>query len=199
MESNLEKDDFAVLTEKIAGIEPNSVCVVKSVQKNTLNVLAIGAQKHIQVPKNFLKYLDYKNTGEKSKNPDTKVCDRCFVLKPIENFDINQTDAKGRKTRRPSCIDCREIIDGIQLSGEERKKLEAKSPIGKISKCPICKKETIAGVTKWVMDHDHNTGLGRDWLCDSCNTGLGRFKDDIKTLESAIEYLKKHKNGSEGI
>ena len=86
----------------------------------------------------FLKYLDYKNTGEKSKNPDTKVCDRCFVLKPIENFDINQTDAKGRKTRRPSCIDCREIIDGIKLSGEERKKLEAKSPMGKISKCPIC-------------------------------------------------------------
>ena len=69
MESNLGKDDFAILTGKIADIEPNSVCVVESVQKDTINVFFQGAQKRFTVPKNLLKYLDYKNTGEKSKNP----------------------------------------------------------------------------------------------------------------------------------
>lgn len=53
-------------------------------------------------------------------------------------------------------------------------------------------KKTIPGLTsKVVLDHDHKTGKGRAWICDSCNTGLGRFKDDIELLESAIQYLKK--------
>jgi RNase P subunit RPR2 len=42
--------------------------------------------------------------------------------------------------------------------------------------CPICKKSSIPYVTaKLVIDHNHNTGNAREWICDSCNTGLGRF------------------------
>jgi len=53
---------------------------------------------------------------------------------------------------------------------------------------------TIVGITaNLVRDHDHETGKGREWICDSCNTGLGRFKDDTKFLERVIEYLKRHK------
>ena len=44
-----------------------------------------------------------------------------------------------------------------------------------------------------VLDHDHITGKPRAWICDSCNTGLGRFKDDIATIENAIKYLKDRK------
>ena len=43
-----------------------------------------------------------------------------------------------------------------------------------------------------VRDHDNITGKGREWICDSYNTGLGRFKDDIKLLQKAIDYLKKY-------
>ncbi|MDE0324591.1 MAG: endonuclease VII domain-containing protein [Candidatus Poribacteria bacterium] len=58
--------------------------------------------------------------------------------------------------------------------------------------CPICEKRTIVDVTaKIVADHDHDTGEGREWICDSCNTGLGRFKDNIAILETAIEYLRR--------
>ncbi len=64
----------------------------------------------------------------------------------------------------------------------------------KYFECPICGKGSIPGITaNLVIDHDHETGKARDWLCDSCNTGLGRFKDKIELLEIAIEYLKKHK------
>lgn len=59
--------------------------------------------------------------------------------------------------------------------------------------CPICQKTTIVEVTaNLVKDHDHHTGKGREWICDSCNTGLGRFKDDINLLKRAINYLKKY-------
>lgn len=52
-------------------------------------------------------------------------------------------------------------------------------------KCAICfEREGELGV-----DHNHVTGEVRGLLCDSCNNGIGRFKDDIKILASAIKYL----------
>nr|WP_269203404.1 endonuclease VII domain-containing protein [Helicobacter pylori] len=66
-------------------------------------------------------------------------------------------------------------------------------PKGSVFTCPICEKRSIVGVTaNLVRDHNHDTGLGREWICDSCNTGLGRFKDNPKFLEKVIEYLKKY-------
>jgi len=42
-----------------------------------------------------------------------------------------------------------------------------------------------------AIDHDHRTGAIRGLLCNSCNRGLGRFKDSIAILESALRYLKR--------
>jgi len=124
-----------------------------------------------------------------------KICNVCHVLKEdLVDFEINQTDAKGRKTTRPSCRDCRKQIDGVALKGAEKKKLDAIRP-QHFFICPICEKGSIPGVTaNLVRDHDHDTGKARDWLCDSCNTGLGRFKDNIEFIEKAISYLRKHSN-----
>jgi transcription elongation factor Elf1 len=82
----------------------------------------------------------------------------------------------------------------MQLS--EKKRMEdVKPPKNSVFTCPICEKRTIVGITaNLVRDHDHDTGLGREWICDSCNTGLGRFKDNINFLQKVIDYLKKFKN-----
>jgi transcription elongation factor Elf1 len=110
----------------------------------------------------------------------------------MKEFDINQTDAKGRKTTRPSCRICRVSIDGKRITMEESKRLNAIKPKD-IFTCPICGKKSIVGITaNLVKDHDHRTGKGREWICDSCNTGLGRFKDDISLFQRVINYLKKH-------
>lgn len=63
-------------------------------------------------------------------------------------------------------------------------------------KCAICgQPETQmrdGKVRALAVDHNHTTGKIRELLCSDCNTGIGKLKEDIKILQSAIEYLKQH-------
>lgn len=58
--------------------------------------------------------------------------------------------------------------------------------------CAICKSIPV----KACVDHDHETNEVRGILCHSCNVALGLFKDDIKVLEQAMEYLSGTNSGS---
>jgi len=53
--------------------------------------------------------------------------------------------------------------------------------------CDICGKSQIQSL---AIDPCHTLGVFRGFLCSNCNNGLGRFKDNIDTLEAAIQYLK---------
>lgn len=50
--------------------------------------------------------------------------------------------------------------------------------------CKICKTKT-----KLVVDHDHQTNIVRGLLCSLCNKGLGLFRENKKSLKSAVNYL----------
>lgn len=50
--------------------------------------------------------------------------------------------------------------------------------------CPICQKDKQV-----VYDHDHKTGLFRNWICSNCNLMLGHSFDNTETLERAVNYL----------
>ena len=56
--------------------------------------------------------------------------------------------------------------------------------------CGICFSQTKRGA---FVDHNHRTGGNRGLLCQTCNSGLGMFKDDTGFLQKAIEYLINHK------
>ena len=43
------------------------------------------------------------------------------------------------------------------------------------------------------VDHDHETEKIRGLLCNTCNLGLGAFKDSIELMLEAINYL--HERG----
>jgi hypothetical protein len=53
--------------------------------------------------------------------------------------------------------------------------------------CAICKIDINKSAH---VDHCHSSKKIRGLLCSNCNKGLGMFKDNIKFLESAIQYLK---------
>lgn len=55
--------------------------------------------------------------------------------------------------------------------------------------CAICQNPNLSG--KWFnVDHDHKTGKVRGLLCDCCNWLLGNAKDNIGTLQRAVDYLE---------
>jgi hypothetical protein len=56
--------------------------------------------------------------------------------------------------------------------------------------CAICKQEL-----KLKIDHDHDTGKTRELLCNNCNLLIGMCRESLDILESAKDYLKKHKLG----
>lgn len=62
-------------------------------------------------------------------------------------------------------------------------------------KCAICSSTdagTRDGMPKALaVDHDHRTGKIRGLLCESCNQGIGKLKDDPKILRLAADYLER--------
>ena len=54
-------------------------------------------------------------------------------------------------------------------------------------KCAIC--GNLPNGKRLGIDHNHKTGEVRGLLCDDCNYGLGRFKDDPLLLKKAILYI----------
>ena len=60
--------------------------------------------------------------------------------------------------------------------------------IGQNGLCSICQTNIS---NKACVDHNHKTDKIRSLLCDGCNTGIGMFKENIITMQKAIQYLKK--------
>lgn len=57
------------------------------------------------------------------------------------------------------------------------------------NRCAICRTDSPGAGKSWHVDHDHETNRIRGLLCNNCNHGLGKFKDDPARLQAAITYL----------
>ena len=165
-----------------------SVGIIENKDKKESKINFIWFKEAITISNSDYEIFDPLKTGDLFLK---KVCNVCHRLLDTKTFSKNQNGKGDRPIRRPSCDDCRKIIDGVNASPKERKEWEKNKPELEFFSCPICHKTTIPGLTsKIVLDHSHKDGHIRGWICDSCNTGIGRFKDDIILLENAIKFLK---------
>ena len=171
----------------------NAVGRVKAVSGDTVTVWHIGEDEIWDVPANEVKKIDVFATGDKHEH---KICNVCHCWLPVDDFAKNQRNKHGI-VRRPSCNPCRTDIDKRAPKSKQAKQFKKNKPKkGSYFKCPICRKRSIVGVTaKIVADHDHHTGDIRDYICDSCNTGLGRFKNGQNCLRDALIYLEEREAG----
>lgn len=166
----------------------NSVGIVKWTSQGIARVWLIGSDQEWDIPVAEIKQIDVLRTGDKF---DHKICNICHRLLSIEHFEPNQRNKHGI-VRRPSCKRCRTDIDKRAPKSSQAKQKEKERPKkGDPFQCPICQKRSIVGITaRIVADHDHHAGDIRDFICDSCNTGLGRFKNGKDVLKDALHYLE---------
>lgn len=55
--------------------------------------------------------------------------------------------------------------------------------------CLICSQKIDFKGRGTHVDHSHKTGKIRGLLCLNCNTGIGKFKENITVLRNAVLYL----------
>lgn len=191
MNQYTKKFIFTKKNIKILGsisIRKDDVGIIESESKENASVFFIRIWQKIILNKNDFQVFDVKKTGDGFSK---KICNICHKLIKTVDFAKNQNAKNNRSVRRPSCKECRKQLEGTDINRAEKKKWSKSKPINEPFECPICSKRTIAGITsKVVLEHDHRSGKVRGWVCDSCNTGIGRFKDDKKLLKKAIKFIE---------
>jgi len=138
----------------------------------------------------------FENEDNQTKaDEDTRVCIKCDRQLNIRFFQIDAYHANGDVRRRPECVDCRKKAQSMT-----RLLKKTAPPVPDNYQCPICMRDRqhIKGTdhpshNSWCLDHDHETGLFRGWLCHQCNRMLGIAKDDVAILKRAIQYLTRSK------
>lgn len=125
---------------------------------------------------------------------------KCRVHGYLRENQMYRSHCKEGEYKTKGCRRCvldRNIKKSYGLKGgiEEYEKLATAQ--GGV--CLICKAVHLAITNdrsqkrKLSIDHCHKTGKFRGIICAMCNSGLGYFKDNIETLQAAIDYLKQHK------
>jgi hypothetical protein len=54
------------------------------------------------------------------------------------------------------------------------------------SKCAICHREAPL-----CLDHDHETGKFRGYICRDCNMALGKLGDTANAIRRVLAYLER--------
>lgn len=61
-------------------------------------------------------------------------------------------------------------------------------------RCAICDTSKPGGnLTKWSVDHCHDSAKVRGLLCAACNMGIGQFGDDPARLRAAADYIERRR------
>ena len=106
--------------------------------------------------------------------------------KRLESVERYKKSHKGLQNRRRGALSSKYKIT-------EQKYFEILEK--QIGLCAICESDSPGrkGSKNFTVDHDHTTMEVRGLLCHPCNIMLGLAKDNIEVLETAIKYLKHHK------
>jgi len=112
----------------------------------------------------------------------TKICKRCKIEKPINEFHKHSGYPDGHRARCKYCYLNSFLVRSYGITTEiylaELSKRE--------NKCDICKENC-----KLFVDHNHVTMKFRGLICMKCNSAIGLMNDSVVNLKNMIEYLEK--------
>jgi hypothetical protein len=136
-----------------------------------------------------------------------KECRKCGTVKDMSEFYRHHTNPE-----KNSHSWCKRCTCDYALEQQKTRSKEKTSLINRRSKikntygitleqfdemltsqnggCAICKTQVPGGRGNFTVDHCHSTGRIRGLLCNSCNVGLGSFKDSPSLLIAAAKYVE---------
>jgi len=135
-----------------------------------------------------------------------KTCRRCGLQAQSESdLDLFRRNKTGKHGRDGLCKACDNQTHKAVKAKDPKAWLEAKrnayyknkygitlqdkvNLIEQGAVCEICGSE-LTNVRTAAVDHSHARGHVRGLLCNKCNTGLGKFNDDLELLDKAMKYL----------
>jgi hypothetical protein len=115
----------------------------------------------------------------KPSSNKTRECNKCGELKDLEDFHVPYYKKNNEKGRSHTCKAC------IRKQTQETAALRKIHPLPEDSCCQLCGEFS----EHLHLDHNHEDGSFRGYLCANCNQGLGKFKDNVSVLALAIDYL----------
>lgn len=129
-------------------------------------------------------------------------CKPCEAQAQRERHQRPETKARRRKVRRQwerkNPEKCRRMVlrRAFRSKGCREEELEAQiDRYLETTKCDICGMEPAKQKGRWDslhIDHCHDSGVIRGFLCGECNFGLGKFRDRPDLLLAAADYLMRH-------
>lgn len=137
-----------------------------------------------------------------------KICTECGIEKELKEFHKDAGKKCGYKSKCKVCSR-KTQKEWENNNKDKRRKYRLKGEYGitpeyfeyllnkQIGKCAICGTSQCSTGRRFAVDHCHKTGKVRGLLCQACNTGLGKFDDNLNNLEAAIKYLKSKDNSDE--
>lgn len=101
--------------------------------------------------------------------------------RPTKNDHCKTCGVLGKNIKdRDQCRPCKTALD-------QSKKIGLAPHHWHEARWEVC--EICGASEKLCVDHDHETGKFRGYLCGKCNKALGLFRDDLGLLEKAKVYL----------
>jgi hypothetical protein len=121
-------------------------------------------------------YQRYLKTYHKKRRADFRAKGICVSCQKVS--------AVPGKSCCQQCLNDKKLCHKFGTAGPYRQLYEElfESQHGK---CGICAEP----MKRPLLDHSHITMEVRGLLCQSCNIGLGQFKDDPKILAAALNYI----------
>ena len=176
-----------VITDKVHG---NISDLVISMRKNDLSTFF---DKHSITKNQFTYWLKMVPLGQfirwRVQCLGLKRCVVCKESKPKNQFHFNNVKNSTRHSRCKSCCGRSDILI---------RSLRRDNPLPENHCCTICGVDA-EGLSKrynkkvtFHLDHCHKTDRFRSYLCPTCNSGLGLFKDNTDIMHKAILYLQEH-------